>query len=160
MKNLIAILGLLLVCGVAHADIVQTVRPVGGVMGGSPNGETIALESAARTSTTTTGSYVIAGQTLIVYLNVTAASGTGGLQVRILGVDPASGNTFALNAAPTAVTATGSYAYVIGRGITSYGGSVPATGITATALPSTIKIQVTHSDSSSYTYSVGLSIGG
>lgn len=117
--------------------------------------------SQVRTSTFTSSSYSVVDRTrMIVYLNVSAASGTGGLQVRILGVDSVSGNTFPLNAAPTAVTSTGQYAYVIGPGVTSYGGSVSATAITATAIPSTFQIQIVHGDSSSYTYSVSLSIGG
>ena len=44
-------------------------------------------------------------------LNVTAASGTGGLQVRLLGVDPISSTVYALAAAPTAITATGISVY-------------------------------------------------
>src|SRR5581483_11863115 len=113
------------------------------------------LPLATRTTTTTSATQANPRGVLgmVVYLNVTAASGTGGLKVQILGIDPISGNGFALNALPTAVTATGTYAYVIGPGCSSASGSVQQA--TSGVVPPRFQIQVTHVDGSSYTYSVG-----
>lgn len=110
------------------------------------------LASAARTATTYTPvqtNYNARG--VIIYLNVTSASGTGGLDVIVLSVDPISGNTFPINATPTSVTSTGLSTYVIYPGIS--GGS--NTQSTSQILPRTWEIKMTQLDSSSYTYSLG-----
>ena len=53
------------------------------------------LASAARTTTTTTTSFDPAGfDTVTVILNVSVASGTGGLAVRLEFQDPVSGNWY------------------------------------------------------------------
>jgi hypothetical protein len=86
-------------------------------------------------------------------LNVTAASGTGGLTVRIQAQDPVSGNWVSVNAAPTAVTATGTYFYQVYPGA-----SAGATQTTSSVLSHTWRIQINVGDSSSYTYSLGASL--
>jgi hypothetical protein len=121
------------------------------------NNDVTALSSAARTATTSSAdqtNYNARG--LAVFLNVTAASGSGGLQVRVQGKDPVSGNYFNLNAAPTAITATGQYAYALYPGAATAAGDVQQT--TQQVLPRTFRITVTHGDGSSYTYSVGYSL--
>lgn len=111
------------------------------------------LASAART-TAQTGTVITkeaCDRGLLVYLNVTAtAAGTGGLSVKINGIDPVSGTAAQLNAAPTAVTATGIKTYVLYPGTTSGG-----TQATSCPLPDQFRIDVGVGDSSSYTYSVG-----
>lgn len=114
-----------------------------------------ALASQARTATTTSSIQRNLSDSgcLIVYLNITAASGTGGLQLQVQGVDYATGNAYSIMALPTAKTATGSFAYVVGPSCTFTGGDVAAA--TSTFVPSQFVIKVTHGDASSYTYSVG-----
>ena len=97
---------------------------------------------------------------VIVYLDVTVASGTGGLQVQVQAVDPVTGNRFLLNSAPTAITATGRYAYELYPGSSAAGaaGNQFVNQRTAAALPRIWLASVTHSDTSSYTYSLGYSL--
>lgn len=118
------------------------------------------LSSAARTTTTTSAAVVnYNGSYLQVILDVTVASGTGGLQVKIEGRDAAaSAKWFQLNATPTAVTATGTYVYEIGPGASgaASGGVVQRT---AGMVPRDVRVTVTHGDGSSYTYTVGLVLG-
>lgn len=92
---------------------------------------------------------------ILVILNVTAASGTGGLSLRINAREPdyAAGTTapwtVPLNNAPTPVTTTGSYSYTL------YPWSAAGASSTSFYLPRTFSIHVEHADSSSYTYSLG-----
>lgn len=120
------------------------------------NLDATALSSSARTVQTSSSDITnYNGGAIIVYLNVTVASGTGGLTVRIQGKDPVSGNYFNLNAAPTAVTATGQTAYVLGPGNATASGDVVQA--TQGRIPRTFRITVTVGDASSYTYSIGYS---
>ena len=95
---------------------------------------------------------------ILVVLTVTAASGTGGLTVRINAQEqPIHAGTNApwftpLNNAPTAVTSTGSYTYSI-YPFGSLAGSI--TQPTAGFLPRDFSISVDHGNASSYTYSLG-----
>lgn len=113
----------------------------------------LALPSAARTATT--NSPVIANRRhtgVLVVLSVTAASGTGGLTLKISGQDPTSGNYFDLLVDGSAVTATGTYAFEVNPS-----DGAAAQGVRAAVsrhLPSAFRVTVTHGDSSSYTYSV------
>lgn len=112
------------------------------------------LTSQARTanpSSTPQTNYNARG--VLITLNVTASSGTGGLTLRIQAQDPASGTFFNYNASPTAVTATGMYSYLLYPGIS--GGFT--TQLTPIVLPKTWQIVVSHGDGTSYTYSVGYS---
>ena len=104
-------------------------------------GSGIALASAARTATTTSTTLTNPGATGVqLHLNVTAASGTGGLQVQIMSVNPADQtSSLAITALPTAVTATGTTVLTLYPGAATSG------------------TQATAGDSSSYTYSVGYS---
>jgi hypothetical protein len=70
--------------------------------------------------------------------------------VRVQGKDPISGAYANINAAPTAVTATGMNLYVLYPGATAGG-----TQAFNTILPRTFRYSVAHGDSSSYTYSLG-----
>lgn len=110
------------------------------------------LASAARTSTTTTGDITNHNaRGIIVYLNVTAASGTGGLQVQVFAKSK-NGIFKAINTLPTAVTsnATLTYGFYCAAGSSAYNFNQMNGGV----LPRTFYIQVTHGDASSYTYSL------
>lgn len=114
------------------------------------NVEGTALASAARTATTHSPDITNPnGKGVIAYLNVTAASGTGGLTLRYAFRDPLSGVYANVNAAPTPVTAVGGFVYVLYPGAT--GGGTQVTGGPA---PRTFRISVFAADGSSYTYSV------
>jgi hypothetical protein len=91
----------------------------------------------------------------IAYLNVSAASGTGGLKVFLRCYDTL-GNAYAMNGGGTAVTAIGKYAYVVYPG----GGTAPVGSNVADAnnlpLGQQVDVQVTHADGSNYTYSLDI----
>lgn len=113
------------------------------------------LASAARTVATTTPNQTnYNARGVIIFLNVTLASGTGGLTVRINGIDPVSGVVRGIPTAPTIVTAVGHYNYVVYPGAS--GGVVSA--VSALILPRSWTLQVSVGDASSYTYSVGYSL--
>jgi hypothetical protein len=119
------------------------------------NTEGTLLASAARTATTVSPdqtNYNHCG--VLLYVNVTAASGTGGLTVRIAGKDPATGLYRYLNVAPTAITATGSYQFALSPSVA--GGNVAQA--TSLRLPRTWRVEVTAGDGSSYTYSIGYAL--
>lgn len=128
-----------------------------GSIAATSNIEVSLLASAAHTTTQQSADQSnLSGNSVLVFLNITVASGTGGLTLRILGKDPVSGNYYLLNAAPTAILATGQYGYLLGPGCVSSGGSIAQT--TAGILPKTWAIEVVHGDASSYTYSVGAGV--
>lgn len=109
--------------------------------------------SAARTSTVTSGdTQNFNHKGIILSLNVTAASGTGGLQLVIQMKDGTAAVYKQLNTAPTAITATGQYVYMLYPGIGDTN-SNNAQNISQ-VLPQNFRVQVIHGDSSSYTYSV------
>lgn len=121
------------------------------------NHEGTLLASAARTAETGSGNQSNYGCTgVICILNVTVASGTGGLIVRICATDPISGNPVVLNVDVAAITTTGRYGFELGSGAstTAPGGSGFLHQRTAGKLPSTWQARVTHGDGSSYTYSL------
>lgn len=108
------------------------------------------LTSAARTAQTDSAVQTNYGwRGIILFLSITAASGSGGLQVRIIGVNPADATNHFLNSAPTAKTATGQAAYAFYPGTTTGGDQG-----TPYPLPRTWFARVQVGDSSSYTYSL------
>ena len=114
-----------------------------------------ALASAARTVSTITtdissGEY----RGLILYLNVTAASGTGGLTPRLIAKDPLSGVTSVSAAASTAATTTGLRVYHFGPGVGALAGAGVGWGAAGVMLSANFQLQVLHGDASSYTYSL------
>jgi hypothetical protein len=124
--------------------------------GGNPIGtrEGVLLPSAARTVLqVVNGPANYNARGLILFLNVTAASGTGGLVTTIFGLDPVSDGELSLNAAPAARVATGLVAYVLYPGVAgSYG--PPIIQATALPLPQVWGVRVSVGDASSYTYSL------
>ena len=113
------------------------------------------LTSAARTTAYDSGALVNDGfKGITVVLDVTAASGTGGLTLSVNMIDPASGNAVALLTASAAVTATGTKAYsVYPSGGTTGAGITQLSNFTALSPYFSVKVAV--GDSSSYTYTIG-----
>lgn len=119
------------------------------------NAEGTLLASAARTTTASSSNQTnYNARGVMIFLNVTVASGTGGLTVRINGIDPVSGALRGIPTAPTIVTAVGHYNYVMYPGAS--GGVVSS--VSALPLPRSWMVQVSAGDASSYTYSIGYSL--
>lgn len=114
------------------------------------------LASAARTTAVTSASQTVrrnyASRGVLVTLDVTAASGTGGLTLSVNFVDPVTAKTVAIATASAAVTATGTKTYIVYPGAVVSGGSV--TQAVQLPLPSHWNVSVAVGDASSYTYSV------
>ena len=88
---------------------------------------------------------------VILYLNITAASGTGGLQPILVATDPVSGVSVNIASIGTAKTATGLIIYTIFpvSGLTTAsGGTLPF------PLPSNWSVKVNPGDGTNYTYSL------
>jgi len=116
------------------------------------------LASATRTATTSSAPINAAGKrNLILFLNVTSASGTGGLRPTIDYLDPVSGSWRGLVACfSAAVTANGTTPFAAGAGIgAGTGFAINAGGIVGIPLSSQLRVTVGHLDASSYTYSLG-----
>lgn len=112
------------------------------------------LSSSARTSNTAAPTQTnTSARGVMLFLNVTAVSGTGGLTVRIYGVDPVSGVAAPINAPPATVTTVGLQIVSLYPGIAS-----PNAAGANYILPRTWYAQVVHGDSTSYTYSLGYSL--
>lgn len=129
-------------------------------MAGAPGaGATrVLLPTAPRTIVQDTGDIESNGNRGVqLILDVTAtAAGTGGLSVKIMGKDPASGKYFTMNAAPAAVVAIGTTVYELFPGAGAASGGV--TQRTGGCLPKTFKVQVAVGDATSYTYTLGMNM--
>lgn len=113
----------------------------------------VLLSSAARTATTTTSPQQnLKARGVLLVLNVTIASGAGGLTLRIQYKDPVSGNWGNLNSAPTTITAAAQLLYVLYPGVTATNGN--AQQVVSFPLPRDWRVSITHGDGSSYTYSL------
>lgn len=96
---------------------------------------------------------------LKINLNVTSASGTGGLTIHLTEVDPFSGNVVNIWNATAAVTAIGRYEYEIYPGSTS----APQVGMNVTerisaTIGKTFFLGMNAGDSTSYSYSLGVTL--
>jgi len=125
--------------------------------------EGVALASSSRSASTT--SPLISNhnaRAILVFLDITAVSGTGGLVLKINGRDPATGKMFKLNVDTTLITAIGNYLYAVGLGVTkdsaSQGGTQSLKQATAAPLPRQLEIFIYNQDSTTYTYSVGYAL--
>lgn len=115
------------------------------------------LAASARTTAAASADQTNLGcRGVLVVLNITAASGTGGLTLLIKGKDSVSNAYYQLNASPTAIIATGIYVYELYPGSSTAGsaGTTLVNQRTAGVLPRTWRINVNVGDASSYTYSV------
>jgi hypothetical protein len=118
--------------------------------------EFTALASGARTTTTFGGPFInhdCPGGVL--FLNITVASGTGGLQVAFVGIDPVSGLATQLMALPAAIIATGQYPFFMYPGLTGFNVAANVKQNSNLVLPRQFYTYVYHGDASSYTYSLG-----
>lgn len=114
------------------------------------------LSIGARTATTNTPEFLTwNARGLILLLNVSAASGTGGLQPVLYNRDSSGGNTYQVNSTPTVVTTTGWRTYF-------FHPVYPATLNQAATVIQNVScllspwclVQILHGDASSYTYSL------
>lgn len=118
-----------------------------------------ALASAARTASTLSSNFSTRGaRGIIVYLNITAASGTGGLTPRLFGVDPLTSAVATSAAASTPVTTVGLRVYHFGPGCGGANAGTAAWGSVGVLLGALSAIQILHGDASSYTYSVSFEL--
>lgn len=115
------------------------------------------LVSAARTAGANSATQTnFNARGVLIILNVTAASGTGGLQAVVYTLDPVSGQSVLLYAPPTAITVAGTYAYMVYPGASgATAGNQRVNVVSGVALPRQWFVGVGVGDSSSYTYSVG-----
>jgi hypothetical protein len=122
------------------------------------NQEGTLLASAARIASTNSPVQVNRGHRgLFIGLDVTAASGTGGLRLHVVGI-PLTGVVYLARA--VAITAVGRWAYMVYPGI-----SAPVSAVSqeiqqawSLALPRAWYLLVVHNDASSYTYSLTYSL--
>jgi hypothetical protein len=117
--------------------------------------------SAARTATTTSSTFenTLGTRGIALYLNVSAASGTGGLTLGLQWRDPVSQAWTTIWSAAAAVTATTSTPKVYM--LSPDQGGTAASGFTEVkyaVVPRFWRVVVTAGDSSSYTYSVGATL--
>jgi hypothetical protein len=124
------------------------------------------LPSLPRTATVSSGPQKDAqgARALRAYLNVTDASGDGGLTVVFNGIDPVSGNPVALSAGGVPVLAPGTYAYEMTPFVSQDSlGNLIAGNIlesVSRAVPYVWSISVLHANDSPYTYSLGVEVLG
>ena len=133
----------------------------GNVNADSGNQDLILLPSATRTALTQSAVQTNRNaRGVLIYMSVTAASGTGGLTINIEAVDPASGSVEFLNSSPAAITAiTGNLAiYLLYPGASSTNAGINVHQVTSGILPATWRVRVTPGDSTNYTYSIGASL--
>lgn len=113
----------------------------------------VLLSTAVRSATTASPQQNDrSSKTLRVYLNVQAASGTGGLTLELLAYDKETGSSVVLFADGSGITATGIYVFEIAPAIATGGSN--RRGILLAYLPVVWSISVAHGDGSNYTYSV------
>lgn len=117
------------------------------------------LASAVRTATNATPIQKDpVAQFLRVYLNVSAASGTGGLTLVIRGYDKTSGNAAKLTTGGGAIITTGIFVFELASSGQVAGGDVKET--VSRPLPCQWDVQIAHGDASNYTYSVSCEVLG
>lgn len=119
------------------------------------NKEGTLLASAARTATATSATQKnFTARGVFIGIVVTAAT-TGGLTLRIRGLDPISGDNYTLGSY-TQITTTGRYGFILYPGAVT--GALAGSGTVQTIgtgfLPRQWYVDVTAGDSSSWTYSV------
>lgn len=116
------------------------------------------LASASRNATTNSPAQLnYNNRGVLLFLNVTVASGTGGLQMQPQAQDPVSGTWVDTAGSTTAVTATGETTYWI-YPVTFAGTSSSITTKAQAPLPANWRVVVIAGDSSSYTYSLAAQV--
>lgn len=118
-------------------------------------GAILVFGSATRTSTATSSdltNYNHRG--IYILLNVTSASGTGGLQIRVMAKNSNSVVYTQINTLPTAITAAGSYVVQVYPSIDNVNSNITQT--ISQTIPRTFRLDVVHGDASNYTYSLSV----
>jgi hypothetical protein len=120
--------------------------------------DALEVASAARTSgyIGPTHTQLTGHKGILVCMNITAASGSGGLQLTLENLDPVSGQWAQSNSTPTAVTTTGLQKLEIYPGAAST--NPGATQTSSGPLGRNWRIHVFAGDSTSYTYSIGYTL--
>jgi hypothetical protein len=121
------------------------------------------LAPATRTTSTSSTVQVNDGTAsgVILYLNVTAASGSGGLTVKVNAIDPTSGQAMPILADTAAITTARTAVFVVAPGASVVGQSTNVVrAVTPIPLPSQWSVTVSHGDGSNYTYSLGYDLIG
>jgi hypothetical protein len=117
------------------------------------------LESAARTATVASAKQQhFSARAIRLYLNITVASGTGGLQPIIRGYDLISGTAVNLSTGGTAIVATGCYVYELGLGLLSTAKQGNIEECQNRPAPVQWDVSVAVGDASSYTYSLSAEV--
>lgn len=117
--------------------------------------EFTALASAARTASNASPDFINDDcRGIQITLDITVASGTGGIIISLQTKDSVTGKYTSLNPSLTALITTGTRIYQFFPGSAETVGNI--TQRQNIVLPKTFRIAVTHGDSSSYTYSVGI----
>lgn len=117
------------------------------------------LASAARTASTTSSTFdwaQFSGVSL--FLNITAASGTGGLVIFPEYQDPVSlawNRIFNYPTTAGRITSAGLHILQIGMSLGTQSGGSNQGGFSSSLLSSVLRFTVSHGDASSYTYSLG-----
>lgn len=115
-----------------------------------------ALASAARTATTQSADIDTTGfRAIVLFFSVSVASGTGGLTLRLRGRDPVTSAYMSLTQDATARTTVATWTMAVGSGCSAPSGALLNGSLTGFPLPDIIRVEVSHGDASSYTYSVG-----
>lgn len=121
--------------------------------------EGIPLVSTGRTATTVTPTLenFSGHRGVIIFFNVTGGTFTNGLTLKVEARDPASGTWGQIHDNLTAVTATGLKTYVIHPEVTALANSTNGYAkVVSGVIPKFWRITVTHGDSGTFTYSVGV----
>ncbi len=93
-----------------------------------------------------------AAQSARFYLNVTQASGTGGLTFTLRGYDLASGLPFIVVADSAPIVATGLYLFEVAPAVATAGGNLRVSF--SALLPIAYDVLMVHGDATNYTYSL------
>jgi hypothetical protein len=121
------------------------------------NTQGMLLASAARTASITSPSITnYNAKGLLVFLSVEAASGTGGLQIVVLAINPGSGGWDGITTPTSPITGTGEFVWIIYPGATTAVNDVK--GASSVPIPREWAVAVVVGDSSSYTYSLSYSL--
>ncbi|HEX5417740.1 MAG TPA: hypothetical protein VFZ25_18945 [Chloroflexota bacterium] len=115
------------------------------------------LANAARTANTSSPVQTnFNARGVAIWLNVTAASGTGGVSLSPEVIDPVSGTVKGLLPSQSPQTTTGCSWVIVYPGLLNQYGGLTC-NVYSLALPRDWQLTVSHGDATSYTYSVGYS---
>lgn len=115
--------------------------------------EGTALASAARTAATNSADFTNHDcRGIIVFLNITAVPGLGGIGVRLQVKDPVSLAYNEVNASPTPSTTTGLKVYMFSPGLTAFNQSTAQNASVSLSRIFRLRVEVATADS--YTYSL------